>query len=56
MKEDDEPKTRPEYMLTMMDAGIRHSGVELDVCREIISLLHREPDYFRRVKWGFRDG
>jgi DNA-binding PadR family transcriptional regulator len=56
MDEVDRPVPRPKHILTMMEAGLQHSEVELRVCRQITDLLRKEPDYFRRVQGSFRDG
>lgn len=53
MSEPDSTEPRPKHLAILMDAGIRHLSVEIHVCREIISLLRKDPNYFRRVKWGF---
>ena len=56
MEKVDGPKQSPNHMLTMMEAGLRHSEVEIHVCREIIDLIHTDRNYFRNVQGGFRDG
>lgn len=39
-----------KHMLMMMEAGLLHSEVEIRVCRQIISILRKDLDYFRRMR------
>ena len=56
MEDASRPEPRPTHFLKMMEAGRQHSEVELRVCRQIVDLLRKEPDYFRRVQGGFQNG
>jgi DNA-binding PadR family transcriptional regulator len=56
MEEVDGPEPRRGHLLLMMQVGLRHSEVEVRVCREIIALVEKDPEYFRRVQGSFRDG
>ena len=56
MEKAEKPAPRPKHLLTMMHAGLQHSEVELRVCRQIVDLLRKEPDYFRRVQGSVHDG